>query len=59
MQAIVIDVYDAEAYVALEDGTNACIGLAHMPANVKVGSKVNISVNTMTMTNHKIPGGFL
>lgn len=58
MQAIVIDVYDADVFVALEDGTNACVGLAHMPSNIKAGNKVNISLNTISMINHKMPGGF-
>lgn len=59
MQAVVIDVYAAEAYVALEDGTNVCVGLAHMPSNVKSGSRINISPDSVTMTNHKVNVGIL
>ncbi|SKA82807.1 hypothetical protein SAMN05428976_105115 [Clostridium sp. USBA 49] len=55
MHAVVIDIYTSEAYIALEDGTNACIGLSHVPYNIKPGSKINVSINTINMSNHKMP----
>jgi hypothetical protein len=51
MQAVVIDVYESEAYLALQDGMNICVGLAHLPSNIKAGSRVN--VNSSQMINHK------
>jgi hypothetical protein len=53
MQALVIDVYEAEAYLSLQDGTNICVGLAHLPSNVKAGSTVNVQVSSTQMINHK------
>lgn len=53
MQAIVIDVYEAEAYLSLQDGSNICMGLSHLPSNIKSGSKVNITTSLLQMTNHK------
>ncbi len=53
MQAVVIDVYDAEAYLSLQDGSNICVGLAHLPSNVKAGSTVSVHVSSMQMLNHK------
>lgn len=53
MQAVVIDVYEAEAYLSLQDGSNICVGLAHLPSNIKAGSTVNIQTSSMQMINHK------
>jgi hypothetical protein len=55
MQAIVIDVYDSEAYLSLQDGRCICVGLAHLPSNIKTGSNVNIHVDAaQNMINHKL-----
>jgi hypothetical protein len=53
MQAVVIDVYEAEAYLSLQDGSNICVGLAHLPSSIKAGSTVNIGASSMQMINHK------
>jgi hypothetical protein len=53
MQAVVIDVNQAEAYLSLQDGSNICMGLCHLPSNVKAGSTVNINASSMQMINHK------
>ncbi|MCM0649488.1 hypothetical protein NBE98_14065 [Clostridium swellfunianum] len=54
MQAVVIDVYASEAFLSLQDGTNICVGLAHLPSSIKAGSTVNINVNSLQMTSHKV-----
>ena len=54
MHGIVIDLYSSEAYIAMPDGINISVGLAHLPSNIKIGSKVNVSSASMQMTNHKI-----
>jgi hypothetical protein len=59
MQGIVIDLYSSEAYIAMPDGINISVGLAHLPSNIKIGSKVNISANSMQMINHKMSEAFL
>lgn len=59
MKAVVIDIYEAEAYVSLQDGRNLCVGLAHLPSNIKTGAAINIPIDTTTMTNHRIPIGIL
>jgi hypothetical protein len=59
MQAVVIDVFDSEAYVSLQDGTNMCIGLAHLPSNIRTGTTINISISTTQMINHKVVGEIL
>lgn len=51
---IVIDIYGADAYISLQDGTNICVGIAQLPSNVKVGSSVNIGICSTQMTNHNI-----
>jgi hypothetical protein len=53
MQAVVIDVYEAEAYLSLQDGSNVCMGLAHLPSNIKAGSTVNVNASSLQMINHK------
>jgi hypothetical protein len=59
MQAVVIDVFNSEAYVSLQDGTNICVGIAHLPSNIKSGATVNINMNIIQMTNHKVPDEIL
>jgi hypothetical protein len=54
MQAVVIDVYESEAYLSLQDGSNICVGLAHLPASIKAGSTVNIGSSSVQMINHKM-----
>lgn len=54
MEGVVIEVYNSEAYVALPDGRNICVGLAHLPSGVKSGSTVSFESSTMQMINHTI-----
>lgn len=54
MKGLVIDIYNSEAYVAMPDGINICVGLSHLPPNTKSGSTVGIPSNTTTMINHKL-----
>lgn len=54
MQGTIIDIYNSEAYVALPDGRNICVGLAHLPTNVKAGSTISFEPSTLQMTNHII-----
>lgn len=53
MKGLVIDVYNTEAYIAMPDGMNICVGLSHLPPNTKAGSKVGLPSNSVTMINHK------
>jgi hypothetical protein len=53
MQAVVIDINEAEAYLSLQDGCNICMGLCHLPSSIKAGSTVNINASSMQMINHK------
>ncbi|MCM8710700.1 hypothetical protein M2651_06620 [Clostridium sp. SYSU_GA19001] len=57
MKGVVIDIYQAEAYVSLQDGRNICVGLAHLPSNIKTGTSINIPMDSTSMTNHKISNG--
>jgi hypothetical protein len=54
MKGIVIDVYGAEAFISMEDGTNICVGIAHLPSKVNTGSTVNIGSNSTQMVNHNV-----
>lgn len=54
MQGIVIEVFAAEAYVSLPDGRNICVGLAHLPSNVKAGTAINFEPSKLQMINHNI-----
>lgn len=51
---VVIDIYGAEAYISLQDGTNICIGIAQLPSNITIGSTVSIGIGSTQMTNHNI-----
>ncbi|MFL0266584.1 hypothetical protein [Candidatus Clostridium radicumherbarum] len=54
MHGIVIEVFSTEAYVSLPDGRNICVGLAHLPSNVKAGSTINFEPSKLQMVNHTI-----
>lgn len=54
MQAVVIDVYESEAYLSLQDGSNICVGLTHLPSNIKAGTKISIQPGGPQMINHKL-----
>lgn len=54
MQGVVIEIFNSEAYVSLPDGRNICVGLAHLPSNVKAGSSISFDLNTLMMINHTI-----
>lgn len=54
MKGTVIDVFNSEAYIALPDGRNICVGLAHLPSSVKAGSTINFELSTLQMINHTI-----
>lgn len=54
MQGIVIEVFNAEAFVSLPDGRNICVGLAHLPSNVKAGSTISFEPSKIQMINHTI-----
>jgi hypothetical protein len=54
MLGTVIDVYNSEAYIALQDGRNICVGLAHLPSRVKAGSTINFEPSALQMINHTI-----
>ena len=54
MKGLVIDIYNSEAYIAMPDGMNICVGLSHLPPNTKVGANVSISVNSTAVVNPKL-----
>lgn len=56
MQAIVIDINQADAYLSLPDGTNINVAVTHLPTNVKVGEKINLNPSNSMMTNCRISG---
>lgn len=53
MQAVVIDVFEAEAYLSLQDGSNICVGLTHLPSSLKAGSTINLQIGSTQMLNQK------
>lgn len=56
MQAVVIDVNQAEAYLALPDGTNLNVAVTHLPTNIKVGEKIHLNPSGSMVTNYRISG---
>lgn len=56
MKGIAIDVYEAEAFVSMEDGTNICVSVARLPSNIKSGSSVTLQNSSIQATNHRING---
>lgn len=56
MQAIVIDLNQADAYLSLPDGTNVNIAITRLPTNVKVGEKIHLNPSNSIMENYRITG---
>ena len=56
MQAVVIDINQAEAYLALPDGTNLNVAVTHLPATIKAGEKIHLNPGSPSVTNCRING---
>lgn len=56
MQAVVIELNQADAYLALPDGTNLNIAITHLPPNIKCGEHIHLTPGNSMMINHRIDG---
>jgi hypothetical protein len=54
MKGLVIDIYNSEAFIAMPDGMNICVGLSHLPPNTKTGSNVVVSLTSTAVVNPKL-----
>jgi len=54
MRGIVIDMNKTDAFINFDDGTTMDIGRSQLSSDIKIGDRVDISLNTTNISNDKL-----
>lgn len=54
MRGIVIDMNKTDAFINFDDGTTMDISRSQLSSEIRIGDKVDISLNTTNISNDKL-----